>query len=265
MATSAAAVEPGSFSIGAVIGRAFGTLGSNPLATFGLAFLFGAVPQLLFSYFVQSSLTMADRASTVGVVAVSIGSYAIFLLLSMLVQGALVRATIAHAEGQRASLGECIGTGLAMAVPLIGLSILMVLAMMAGFALLLIPGIMLFIMWSVAVPALVSEDIGVFAAFGRSRALTKDARWKIFGLFLLLLVLVWIFYTVVGVALLASGSVASMVSAGRYTPSFAYLAISGVSSTLILAFWGTAQASLYLALRNWKDGPQGSMLADIFA
>ena len=266
MATDAALVERTNFSIGSVLGRAFGTLGDNPVATFGIAFLFGAVPQLLFSYFLGSTLALADRSSLQAVMAVSLGSYAIFLLLSMLVQGALVQATIAHADGRRASLAQCLGTGLTMAVPLIGLSILMLLGILFGFALLLVPGIMLFVMWSVAVPALAAEGGGVFAAFARSRALTKGARWKIFGLFVLIVVLVWIFYAAMGAIMLAGGMMPAVAMAeGGFAPRPLYMLFSGVSSTLIIAFWGTAQASLYVALRDWKDGPQGSALADIFA
>lgn len=264
MATTATSVEQQSFSIGAVISQAFGTLGSNPVATFGIAFLFGALPQLLFSYFVGADLQLADRASTVAVVVVSLASYAVYLLLSMLVQGALVRATTAHAEGQKASFAECVGTGLTMAVPLIGLTILMLLGLMAGFALFLVPGIMLFMMWSVAVPALVDEQTGIFAAFGRSRFLTKGARWKIFGLFLLVMVLGWLLLGVVS-ALTLAGGVQSIVTGEDFRPGISYLLVSAVSNTLILAFWGATQASLYLRLRNWKDGPQGSGLADIFA
>ena len=102
-------------------------------------------------------------------------------------------------------------------------------------------------------------------AFGRSRPLTKGGRWKIFGLFVLLLVLIWIFYAVFGAIILAGGMLGSLRTAGGFTPSPTYLALSGITSTLTLAFWGTTQASLYIALRNWKDGPQGSNLADLFA
>ena len=205
---------------------------------------------------------MADRSSTVGVFAVSIASFAIFMLLSMLVQGALVRATVAHAEGERASLAQCIGTGLSAAVPLIGLSILMLLGLLAGFLLLFIPGVILYLMWSVAVPALVAEEQGVFAAFGRSRALTKGARWKIFGLQLLVLVLIFIFSAVFGAVVLAGGAATVR---GLAHPSPLMLAISAVSNTALIAFWSTVQANLYIGLREWKDGPQAGKLAEIFA
>lgn len=264
MATQAAWTEERSLSIGTVLSRTFGTLGDNPLATFGIAFLFGALPQLLYSYFVGATLTAANGSAALGTVAVSIASFVVFMLLSMLVQGAMVRATIAHAEEQRASLAQCISTGLSVAVPLIGLSILMMLGLMAGFLLLFVPGVILYLMWSVAVPALVAEEQGVFAAFGRSRALTKGARWKIFGLQLLLIVLIFVFSAVFG-ALVLAGGMATSAAGGAVSMSPLFLILSAVSNTLLIAFWSTAQANLYIGLREWKDGPQAGKLAEIFA
>ncbi|KEQ51632.1 hypothetical protein [Sphingobium chlorophenolicum] len=262
MATQAGWTEERSFSIGTVLSRTFGTLGGNPVATFGITFLFSSLPQLLYSYFIGSTLAMADRSSTVAVIAVSLGSYAVFLMLSMLAQGGLVRAAIAHAEGERASLAQCIGTGLSVAVPLIGLSILMILGVLVGSMLLIVPGVILYLMWSVAVPALVAEEQGVFAAFSRSRALTKGVRWRIFGLQVLMVVLIFLFSAVVGAVVMAGGmaSVQGLARPGPLT-----LIFSGVSNTLFIAFWSTAQANLYLGLRAWKDGPQAGRLAEIFA
>lgn len=262
MATRAALSEQRSFSVGRVLSRAFGTLGDNPLATFGIAFLFGSIPQFLYSYFIGSTLASADRASTIAAIAVSVASFVVFLLLSMLVQGALVRATLAHAQGERASFAQCIGTGLAKAVPLIGLTILLILGIMAGFTLFFIPGVILFLMWSVAAPALVAEDSGVFGAFSRSRFLTKGARWRIFGLQMLLLVLIWLVSAALGAVILASGMTPQGIATAAL--SLPYLLVSAVSNTLIIAFWSTVQASLYIDLRGWKDGPQAQDLADIF-
>ncbi|WP_272798496.1 hypothetical protein [Sphingobium sp. AntQ-1] len=262
MATRAALDEQRSFSVGRVLSRAFGTLGDNPLATFGIAFLFGSIPQSLYSYFIGSTLASADRASAIAAIAVSVASFVVFLLLSMLVQGALVRATLAQAQGQRASFGQCIGTGLAKAAPLIGLTILLILGIMAGFALFVVPGMILFLMWSVAAPALIAEDSSVLAAFSRSRFLTKGARWRIFALQLLLLVLIWLVSAALGAVILASGMATQAI--GESALSLPYLLMSAVSNTLIIAFWSTVQASLYIDLRAWKDGPQSQDLADIF-
>jgi uncharacterized membrane protein len=134
---------------------------------------------------------------------------------------------------------------------------------MAGFTLLVVPGVMLFLMWSVATPALVAEDIGVFAALSRSRFLTKGARWRIFGLQLLLLVIVWLVSAAMGAIMLAAG-ISPILSNGAAF-SLPYLLVSAISNMLVIAFWSTVQASLYIDLSAWKDGPKTQDLADIFA
>src|SRR3546814_3515328 len=82
-----------------------------------------------------------------GVIAVAIVAGIVSMVFYALVQGALVRATIAHTEGRRASFGESAAAGLAVALPLIGLSILAAIGIWLGLILLIVPGIMLFCMW----------------------------------------------------------------------------------------------------------------------
>src|SRR3546814_19979116 len=65
---------------------------------------------------------------------------------------------------------------------------------------------MLFCMWAVVAPALVEERTGVFGAFGRRRELTKGARWKVFGLELILLVAMWIVTLVFGLLILRTNN-----------------------------------------------------------
>lgn len=265
MATAASAGNNRAFSIGEVVGRAFGVMGDNPIATFGIAFLFGALPQQLYSYFLRS-LRVTDAQTTLAMSALSIGSILIFLFCSMLVQGALVRATLAYSEGERASVGESVSAGAAKALPLIGLLLLMGLALMLGFVLFVVPAILLYVRWAVATPALVAEDTGVIEAFGRSSFLTKGARWRIFGLQLLLVVLFWIVSAVAGLLLVMIGGLqatAAQLASGQL-PVF-YMIGSVIAGTLMSAFMGTVQTSLYIALRDWKDGPQVEALGDIFA
>lgn len=70
----------------------------------------------------------------------------------------------------------------------IGLSLLIGLA--AGAAcVLVVPGIYLFVMWSLAVPAKVLENKGVLEAMSRSSDLTQGRRWRIFVIGLLFFIL----------------------------------------------------------------------------
>ncbi|AUW58211.1 hypothetical protein C1T17_08930 [Sphingobium sp. SCG-1] len=266
MATTAGWTEERSFSIGKILRRAFGVMGDNPVPVFGIAFFFGALPQQLYTYLVNPAMLAANPNNAVPGIILSIGSSVVFLMFGMLVQGAIVRATAAYANGSRATFGESVGTGLSMALPLIGLTILLILGLMLGFILLVIPGIMLYIMWSVAAPALVVEETGVFAAFGRSRFLTKGARWKIFGLQILLVVVFMLLSSVVGVMMVASGglqNLAAQMADGQLPVSYIIAAV--ISGTLMTAFWSATQTSLYISLREWKEGPQAEALANVFA
>jgi hypothetical protein len=70
-----------------------------------------------------------------------------------------------------------------------------VMSMMISFAVffacfaLIVPGVLLFLMWSLAVPAKVLENKGIFDAMSRSMELTKGNRGRIFVIWILLIVL----------------------------------------------------------------------------
>jgi uncharacterized membrane protein len=131
--------------------------------------------------------------------------------------------------------------------------------------LLIVPGIMLYIRWSVAAPALVEERIGVFDALGRSSDLTDGARWKIFGLELVALVGYWMFSGAVAAILFSMyGGMEGMRATAATGFPLTYYAISAVSSTITSAVWGVIQTALYVELRNWKDGPPTDALAEVF-
>lgn len=75
----------------------------------------------------------------------------------------------------------------------VGLSLLIGLAAGAACLLLIIPGVLLFIMWSLAVPAKVLENLGVGDAMSRSADLTKNDRGRVF--------VIWIMFIVLGIGM----------------------------------------------------------------
>lgn len=266
MATIAEA-EDRTVSIGRIFGRTFDTIVSNPVATLGIAFLFGAIPSLLIQFVFQGfrgeALTAERGLAMIGVV---ILWALISIVLAMITQGALVRATVAQSEGRRAGLGETLMAGLTMAFPLLGLAIIGGIAMLIGFVLLIVPGIILYLMWSVAAPALVEERLGIGAALGRSRALTKGARWTILGLLLIVLVIAWLISAVAAVINVAlyggtEGMTAAVMSG---TMPIGVMVVSLVTGTIFSAIGGVLMTSLYVELRAWKDGPAGAALAEVF-
>lgn len=277
MATAAADGDDRGVSIGRVFSRAFGTIGSNPVATLGIALLFSALPWVVIIYVigswgVQAFATLGMTAT----IAVALFSALVFILLAMITQGALVRATVAYSQGRKASFAESAMAGLAVVLPLFLLGLLSGLGFVLGLMLLVVPGVMLYVMWSVAAPALVEERLGPIEAFRRSLYLTRGARWKIFALMLVLVVIYWLFTTAVqslGMIWLAPGSMEADSMGGpgmdpmqEAMSSFmvGFLIVTVVSGTLTSAVWGVIMSSLYVELRDWKDGPRTEQLAEIF-
>jgi len=254
-------------SVGRVFELAFATIRHNPGPTLGLAFLFGALPGLAVTYVTEQlpRTIDVDPASGLG----SLGVFYAFILLAVvaglvitaLTQAVLTRTTVAEAEGRRASFGESIKAGLSVVLPLIILSILLAIGVALGFVLLIVPGIILYVMWSVAVPALVEERPGIFGAFARSRELTRGARWKIFGILLILLVVYWLVSGAVGLFGLSTASAQPNV----VDMPTGLMVVSILVGTLINLFWGTVQAALYVELRDCKDGPATENLERIFS
>ena len=149
-------------SIGRVFERSFSTIAHNPVVVLGLALVIGAIPGLLVAYLF---VTMGMGAPQAGVSSGLVAGLAVAMLLSMVVslaiaavvQGALTRATIAESEGHRASFGECLSIGLRFFLPLIAVGIVVGLGVVLGLILLIVPGVILALMWSVAAPAVVVE------------------------------------------------------------------------------------------------------------
>ena len=270
MATSIGEAGGRAVSIGRIFSRAFETMGSNPVTVFGISFVFTALPGVITNYAAQG-LGYSPQNLTNGVISfflymtIAIVSGLLNVIFAMLTQGALVRATAAHAEGREASFGEAAMTGLRAALPLFLLGILLGLGLFFGFMLLIVPGVILYLMWAVAAPALVEEKIGVIDAFGRSRYLTSGARWKVFGLGLILAVIYAIFGGISSTILLGVYGAQGFANAVQAGLPVGFLLVSLILTTLVTAIVATIQTSMYIELRDWKDGPATEALSEIFA
>jgi hypothetical protein len=252
-------------SIGRVFGRAFSTIKHNPLVVLGVALTVVAIPTAAMTY-VSSAAAMSIESDTmtgvggVGFMAVMALSWVVSLLIGAIAQGALTAATVAESEGRRASFGESFSAAFPVLLPLIGVGLLYALGVAVGFILLIVPGIILMLMWAVAVPALIVERGGVFHAFRRSRGLTRGARWKILGAFTLLVVI----YLLLTVALAVVGIQMYGIDAATGAGA-ANIIVTTLLSTLFTMLWGTVQPSIYLELRRWKEGTDVRSLEDVFA
>jgi hypothetical protein len=270
MATAAPQIEvpQREVSLERIFGRAFGTIRENPVATIGIAFLLGALPSTVLTYFAQGNqLELAQRVGYPGVIAGALAVVAAGIVFAAVTHGALVQATVAHSRGRESSLGDSLTAGLAVIVPLVVASILSALGILFAMILLIVPGIMLYCVWVVATPSIVAERLGPIEGLGRSRYLTSGARWKIFGLLVILVVGSWVVSAVVAALALQFVGGARGVFGGNpalLRMPVGYYAVVGLGQTVTTCVWGVVVASLYVELRDWKDGPQTEALAEVF-
>ncbi len=268
MASQSIAEPRHGISVGSVFGRSVDIIRANPVATLGVAFVLMALPSLVLGQF-------GGRAALFQ--GLTTGTYAVFGIYSLVAgvlwltaSGALVQAAVAHDEGRPADLREVLLIGVQRALPLFAVYLLFILGVWLGSIFLLVPGIMLAVMWAVALPAVVAERPGVFGAFGRSRALTKGARWPVFGIMLLAGVIYLLASAAVGVASVAGyGSFGALAGGGAVrampAPSLLVQLLQSIVTTVMLTWFTLVGAALFIELRHWKDGPGVDRLSEIFA
>lgn len=182
-----AGAEPGHIVAGKVLSDT-GEILKKSFGTIWLVALILFIPVAILSYFAADS----------GIISLL---YRLALLFaSLYMSGTMVRVVQdVEADGRvDASVGELLGSVSSKLWSLLLLGIVTGILITIGLIFLIIPGIILALMWFVAVPVLVAEDKGVFAAMSRSSELTKGNRWRLIWLFIIIYVLLAIVIFVVG-------------------------------------------------------------------
>ena len=252
--------------IGRVISRTFATIGANFPTFILLSIIFGGIPAVIVGYVTQTMMLPALLASGDStsyfstIYLIQFGSTLVLWLPMYVLIGALTHGAVVYLSGDRASLASCLGTGFGRALPLLALGFLSAIGMAFFFLLLIVPGIMAAVRWSVAAPALVVERVGVMEAFGRSGDLTRGSRWSIFGLFVIWIIVAYIFQLCLSA--LFGFSLTSNLFDG--SAIWAYFAITGVNAAVANMVAAAGSAALYTELREIKDGATSAELAKVF-
>lgn len=246
MATSA---NSETIEIGRVIERGFRTISRNFLPFLGLSLLLVALPGAVLQTLIGAEAPPDFYAQPQYWL-----SFLVSLLTGYLVQASLVRSAILDLNGRPPEIGRSLIVALTLLLPMIGLTIVSSFLIGFGFLLLIVPGIILYIMFIVAVPCLVEERGGVFRSMSRSRELTRGSRLAIF---MLLVIFLFVYGLIYGMAGFAMGltSVNELVSA---------IVVTTIAATLTTLLGATMLASLYVELRTVKEGATAEGLANIF-
>jgi hypothetical protein len=167
----------------------------------------------------------------------------LFWALSILYQGMVVQLVLDVQDGRRDhSVGQLLRSVEPVFWPLVAVSILFGIGLAIGFILLIVPGLILLVIWSVVAPVMVLERPGVFDAFRRSRELVRGNGWNVFGVIVIVFVIVFVISIVAGLAASGLGSVGRALV--QWAVNSAIAPVTALSASV-----------LYFALRSTHPEP----------
>jgi hypothetical protein len=256
--------SPDSFQIGRVVSRTFSVLSHNAAVILIISALL-MLPMLLVSFYTTRTPAVIAAAGRSGANLLKFYetgavSFLVLTICTYVLQAAVIRGTLTYLNGEPVRLGDCLSAGFRSFLPIVVIAFLSLLGMTAGMILLVIPGIILALAWSVVIPVRVVENTGISESFGRSRALTKDHRWKILALFLLYFLAAVVIELVtapfLGISILRPSLASAMASPA--------VVVSWIERVVFSALTAVGIASIYYELRLVKEGVGASQLAAAF-
>jgi len=186
----------------------------------------GAVVRKVFQIYVDQASVLMPAAAVVfvftGIIAallvvansaLALVALLIDLLATTLFTGMVVELVADVQDGKRdATPGQLLRAVTPVLGQLILVGIVAAVGVVVGFVFLVIPGLILLTIWSVAAPVVVLERPGVFRALGRSRELVRGNGMRVFAVILLLYLLVGVVGYIIEAAAESAGSGAGIVA-----------------------------------------------------
>jgi MFS family permease len=234
----------GEFRVGQILNRTFSVLSRN-LLPFCVVTAIAYLPNLLL-------LEREDTgAAPVRVAALVFTGAVLSLVLGALSQAIVLFGAFEDMRGRPVNLIASLKVGLGRFFPVIGVALLVGLLSVLAAILLIFPAFIVMTMLFVAMPVCIVERLGPVKSLGRSSALTKGHRWKIFGLWL--------------VVMLVTGIGSGMLAGISY-------ATAPIVDGLLKLIWGALAGAFnaimvvvaYHDLRVVKEGIDTDRIASVF-
>jgi hypothetical protein len=235
-----------------VIEQTFAVLGRN-LVPFGLAAaILVGIPAVLLGILQLSDLAHPTSGESFS----KSGGGFITAFCNAILQAGVIHGVVRDMSGERATLKDCLTVGWKRWTALLGLSIIAFLGILIGLVLLVVPGVIIALAWSVAVPVRVMEGLGVWASLRRSAELTRGRRGTILSIGLF----VSVFYVIVG-------AIVYGLTGGFAKAEFGFAGLILLSPIIKVAsslFGSVIIAVLYEQLRQGREGVSVESLAEVF-
>lgn len=239
------------FSIGNVVSLTFSIYFRNFWPFFLMAFVVN-LPSLLMQIDTVSST--AEEVGGFFSVTGALGGL-LNLLLSYVVTGAILFGVYQQMRGEPFSMARALNIAGSRVLSILMVSLISGVVVGVGFILLVIPGVILYLMLMVAVPATVVERIGPLDALGRSMSLTRGHRLELLGLIIIFALLMLLITSAanftVGMNLRTDSSMGWIVAWHAFT-----VAVSLIQSVFL--------GVVYYELRRSKEGLDLHQLAASF-
>ena len=233
------AVEAPAIRVGDILSQSW-SLFLSRIAPFTVLALVAFAPQFLFSLIISKSSGLAVINSIVQIVCTS------------LADAAIIFGVVQVLRGRSFTFAESMNAGFARLGPVIGLSLAVGVLAGIGVLLLVVPGLIVMTMYVVAIPVCVAERLGVGASMKRSAFLTKNNRWRIFGIVFLVGLITAVLGAIVGFLAALVGGV-TFVNIALYPIQ----AIAGAFNAVLVGV-------LYYQLRASKEGVDIEKIAAVF-
>ncbi|MEL7105696.1 MAG: hypothetical protein AAGM21_07235 [Pseudomonadota bacterium] len=248
--------------VGSILSQTFSIFASNFVKVMALgfagAFLGFIVNSLFLGFGVAVGTAEPDIANMGAFWVGTLFSTLIGMVIYGLVTALLVLLAYDAKRGKSNTLGTYFMVALPAVVPIALMMIVVTILASIGAIALLVGMFWVYAVFYVMAPAAVIERAG-FGALGRSAQLTKEYRWPIVGLFIVMIIITLLVQVVAGflVGLLATVAT-SVVGMAVVGVLFALLGAIGY------AIAGIAIALVYARLREIKEGVAVDDIAKVF-
>jgi hypothetical protein len=238
------------FTVGDALSMGFGSYFKRFLPYTMLAFLMLSPIYIIQYFYFISSLGRLRNPNASLMFTIPLG-----LILEGLLAAALIYAVVMQLRGEKVGIFESVARGLNRFFPVVGTAILRGILVVIGLVLLIVPGVVLIVMFWVALPSAVVERNNPIDAINRSLALTKGRRWAIFGLFVILIVLYFVLSLVF--SFIIKAIIPSLISS--FSISGILLFLLGINllvqsvTTALSAIVGACSYSLLVAEKEGVD------------
>ena len=248
--------------VGGIVSNSFSILFGNLIPVMIVAFIPSLIG-LIFSVMTNGvGLTLGvDTGAPVSFASpVLIGlGVVVQLALQGLIIALLVQLAYDAKLGQPITPIAYLSPAIKAIVPILVLSLVIGILAGIGLMLLVIPGLYIYAVFCVTTPAIMIERAG-FGGMSRSAALTKEYRWPVIG------VLILLGLCTIGLGIVATFVVSAIVPIiGLNTAGFGVgILIYALINGLTYGLSGIGAALIYARLRDIKEGVSVDKLAAVF-